>query len=288
MTKIIHKAPASATMFLKRATIGLIGLWAFQGAAHAQFNLISQERGVSVTSTGNGTVLQPSGGDTTRSSWGEQDAARSSVAGPFSASLSEKGSTLSSYGKASANLDSMVASNVITTVGDFQIEAGLAGDGTYAAYGGANSKSSMAIKVSFSVNEPSDVLLAGQASSYGYRIRSLNGINYLTGTSGVSFALTGPDTNLSWSTGDPSTYGGEINPMSRQLSLNPGVYDLVISASASADPLPYSMVGRGSYASGRGSFDFSLSAVPESSSALLMGLGLLGIAGVIRVRQARV
>jgi hypothetical protein len=293
MTITIGMAPASATLFLKSATISLIGLLAFQGAANAQFNLISQERVVSVSSNGSGVTLLPTGGGTRMTSWGEQDAASSSVAGPFSASLSERGSTLSYRGQASASLDSMVASNAITAAGAFQVEAESSGDPAYRPYGSAESKSSTAVKLSFNVNEPTDVLLAGSASSAVSRTQ--NGyapdgkiMYYLTGTGAVSFALTGPDTNLSWRTGRNAgdVYGGEISPLSRQLRLNPGVYDLVISASASADPLPYAN-GREIYGSGRGSFDFSLSAVPESSSAWLMGLGLLGVAVVARARQAR-
>jgi hypothetical protein len=106
------------------------------------------------------------------------------------------------------------------------------------------------------VAQTTDALVNGSTYSYGGGY----------GSSIVFLSLTGPEGRLDLG-------------QSHSVTLAPGAYELYGKALA----IPSSA------GSGSGRFEFNLTAlaVPEPSSALTMGIGLMGVIGLARVRRTK-
>jgi hypothetical protein len=99
---------------------------------------------------------------------------------------------------------------------------------------------------------------------------------FVFASDGVSFIEPDPD-GPAWKAG--ALFGITVfpdNPEQTSMAFGPGLYDVV--AANCCDPAP---VGGGSWA-----IEFSVSMVPEPSTALLVGLGLLGLSARGRWRRA--
>lgn len=250
---------------------GLVALAAAHDNASAQFTLLSQDRSLSVYSSGNGSVYdwesdrQGIRGRYITQSWLETDEGSSTEAGAFSETLQVKGSVGSSSGSAKASLSSLISDSQISANGSFGADANASlPDG--GMRGTVQSNSKITLLTSFSVADFTDVKLAYATTAWSYK-----SLGTYTGSGATSVVLTGPDTDIRI----PNVPSSE-----QMLRLAPGTYELKVTSSAYSWTQP-------DYGSGGGSFNLSFMAVPEPSTTALMGLGLLALAVAARGRQAR-
>jgi len=190
---------------------------------------------------------------------GQFDSENASPATPFQAWSATANASVPSK-NANASQTSSVGADTLSGQGS-------ASGSASSPLGGASAGSSY--RVRFSVDTPFDFTLTGV----------LTGSPFVMGGGGsgnASARLIAPDASYVFDLVTPFSLSGTPTlALSQSGLLAAGTYELLIAASASAGA---GLTGGGGYGSGAFNFTFSVVAVPEPGVALLLGLGVLGLA----------